>query len=161
MQKFLITSSMAALAHALEDGSDSAATLIRNAVRLLVGVLGFSLLLIICFGVHYSYNAWKRHSFEIKYKTREAVGIKQRDYQTSRVIPKRKLSIIESESDSYSASYGDEESKVEGTTRHLTDLNVSLELIEPAPVNDAIIEEEKPKLDINDLGGYDISIAGL
>ena len=61
LQNFLIFSSVITLTQALDDNSDSKAALLENFMRLLVGFLGFVLLLLICVAVHVGHNAFKRY----------------------------------------------------------------------------------------------------
>ena len=141
----------------MEDESTSTNALIGNAMRLLVGVLGFVLLLLICVAVHLGGNACKRYMSDKKNQKREARVVKD-SYKINNVLPNQKLSVIESES--YS-SYGSEESKVQNSSHHLIDINVSHQVIELPEIKQDIVEEEIQKIDINDLGGFDMEIAGL
>ena len=138
MQKFLIASYVTILVQALQDESSSTDDLLGNAMRLLVGVLGFVLLLLICVAVHLGSNACKRYMNDKKRRKREA-GIVKANYKISNVIPSQKLSVIESES--YS-SYGSEENKVQNSSHHMIDINVSHQVIELPEIKQDIVEEE-------------------
>ena len=72
LQKLLIPFSIINSVQALEDDSTSMDAMIRNVMRLLVGALGFVLLLLICVAVHVGSNACKAYMREKRYQKREA-----------------------------------------------------------------------------------------